>query len=104
MPLPAGCIHDPQCPAEASSPPLVRVSSVHTATSPLPSATLRDTGPLTDTPLPPQLVVGSVLFLIFYIFFGFKNQFESEPFFFLSVASSLCSHPVAKPYSLNGQH
>lgn len=34
---------------------------------PLPSATLRDTGPLTDTPLPPQLVVEKCAFFIFFL-------------------------------------
>lgn len=71
-------------------------SSIHTATIPLLPAVLSDTDPSVDTPLPSQLVVKKR----FFFFFGSKNQFESEPLSFLSVASSLCSHPVAKPYSL----
>lgn len=63
---------------------------------PLLPAVLSDTDPSIDTLPPSQLVVKKR----FFFFFGFKNQFESEPFSFLSVASSLCSHPVAKPYSL----
>lgn len=64
---------------------------------PLLPAVLSDTDPSIDT-LPPSRLVVKKRF--FFFFFGFKNQFESEPFSFLSVASSLCSHPVAKPYSL----
>lgn len=61
-----------------------------------PQAMLDDTGLLTDRLLPSQLVVEKC----FFFFLALRINLNLNLSFFSSVASSLCSHHVAKPYSL----
>lgn len=71
--------------------------SAHIASPPTPHQTMPDdTGPLTDRLLLSPLVVEKC----FFFFSALRINLNLNLSFFSSVASSLCSHPVDKPYSL----
>lgn len=94
--LPAQYVDDLQCPAEASSPPLSWVTTLLPHSSP--SHAWRH-WPFNWQTTAFTAGCREVLFFFFF-FFALRINLNLNLSFFSSVASSLCSHHVAKPYSL----